>query len=375
MRSGPWRWIGSSCVALACGCGPLGTVPNRPADDAAASASTGDPPASAEVGPSTGSGDAGTSVASMTASGGLCERRTVQAQRITPDMLIVLDRSLSMAPDANDTSTDRWDGAVAAINQTAAAFDGKIDFGLMTFPAFDSRQLSRASGSATVEVQCPTGALDVELGPSRAAQIAETLEGLLPGGSTPTGPTLLAALDVLRAAAKLYAGVLAPRYVLLVTDGDPNCAGPPAFDGSDPLARRQTLDAVEALTAAQIKTYVVGIQTAGTSFVDQLDEMAALGGTGETAHRSVESGADLAKTFQEIVDRAVSCSFKLEASMVDPSYVLIQTAGQPRAFQNQNGWTLGSDMKTVTLTGAACESVRSGASITVEVLCTPVVLL
>jgi hypothetical protein len=375
VRSGPWRWVGSLYVALACGCGPLGSVPDTAADDTVANASAGAASAPAEAGTSAGNADAGTGTARMIASNDLCERRTVQAQRIAPDMLIVLDRSLSMAPDANDTSTDRWDGSVAAINQMASAFEGTINFGLMTFPAFDSRQRLRTNSSATLEIQCPTGTLDVEPGPSRAVQIAEALEGLLPGGSTPTGPTLIAALDVLRAAAKLVAGMLAPRYVLLVTDGDPNCAGPPAFDGSDPLARRQALDAVEALADAQIKTYVVGFQTAGTSFADQLDEMAALGGTGETSHRSVESGADLAKTFQEVADRAVSCSFKLETAMVDPSYVLIETAGQPRPFQNQNGWTLGVDMKTVTLNGAACESVRSGASISVEVLCTPVVLL
>jgi hypothetical protein len=372
MRAGPWRWVGNLCVSMTCACGPLGSVPSTAVDDGVVSASPGDPPASAEAGSPTDIGDRGSSVPSM--SDGLCERRTVQTQRIAPDMLIVLDRSLSMAPDANATSTDRWQGSVAAINQTAAAFDGTINFGLMTFPAFDSRQRLPA-GSTNVEIQCPTGTLDVALGPSHAVQIAETLEGLVPGGSTPTGPTLVAALDVLRGAARLYAGTLVPRYVLLVTDGDPNCAGPPAFDGSDPLARRQALDAVEALTAAQIKTYVVGFQTAGTSFVDQLDEMAALGGTGEAIHRSVESGADLARTFQEIADSAVSCSFKLEASMVDPTYVLIKTAGQPRAFQNQNGWRLEVDKKTVTLTGAACDSVRSGASITVEVQCTPVVLL
>jgi hypothetical protein len=373
MRSGPWRWVGSVYVAIACGCAPVGVERGTAADAAVASAVV--PSAPAEAGAPTAIGDGGTGMASMTGPDGLCERRTVQAQRITPDMLIVLDRSLSMAPDANATSTDRWDGSVAAINQTAAAFDGKINFGLMTFPAFDSRQLQRNSTSATVEIQCPTGTLDVELGSGRAVQIAEALEVLLPGGSTPTGPTLTAALTVLRSAAKLVDGALAPRYVLLVTDGDPNCAGPPALDGSDPIARRQALDAVEALAEAQVKTYVVGFQTAGTTFVDQLDQMAALGGTGETAHRSVESGADLAKTFQEIVNRAVSCSFKLEASMVDPTYVLVKTADQPRAFQTQNGWTLGADMKTVTLTGAACESVRSGESITVEVQCTPVVLL
>jgi hypothetical protein len=370
MTSGPFRWFGGLCIAMACGCGPLGTVPSTAAEDAAVSAIP--PAALAEAGVSTGSADAGTSTP---VSSDLCERRTVQAQRITPEMLIVLDRSLSMSPDANDSSTDRWAGSVTAIKQTVIAFEGQIDFGLMTFPAFDSRQLLRNGSGSTLEVQCPTGALDVELGSGHAGQIAEALDELAPGGSTPTGPTLMAALDVLRNTAKLYAGTLAPRYVLLVTDGDPNCAGPAAFDGTDPLARRQALDAVGALNDAQIKTYVVGFQTASTSFVGQLDQMAALGGTGETTHRSVESGADLVKTFQEIVDRAVSCSFKLETAMVNPAYVLITTAGEPRGFQNQNGWTLGVDMKTVTLSGAACDSIRSGAPITVEVLCSPVILL
>lgn len=373
MRSEPWRWASSVCIAMAWGCGPLGTAPGTAADDAVVNVGAAEP-SSAPAASSADSGDAGNGAPSTTPTSDLCERRTVQAQRMTPDMLIVLDRSLSMAPDANDSATDRWGGSVAAIEQTAGAFDGVINFGLMTFPAFDSRQLPGLGSSATVEVQCPTGTLDVELGPGHGAQIADTLEQLDPGGSTPTGPTLTAALDVLRGAAKLYDGALAPRYVLLVTDGDPNCAGPPAVDGSDPLARRQALDAIEALSAAQIKTYVVGFQTAGTSFVDQLDAMAARGGTGEAAHRSVQSGADLARTFQEIADRAVSCAFKLEAPVADPSYVLIQTAGQPRAFQREDGWTLGADMRTVTLSGAACEAIRSGASITVEVLCTPVVL-
>jgi hypothetical protein len=371
MKSRPWRWVGSLYVALACACAPLGN--ERSARDAGASPNIGSP-APPEAGSPAIGGDGGPSGASTTPSSDLCERRTVQAQRIPPDMLIVLDRSLSMSPDANDTSTDRWSGSVAAINQTAAAFDGQIDFGLMTFPAFDERQRLHTSGSATLEIQCPTGTLDVDLGPGRAAQIAEALADLEPGGSTPTGPTLTAALDVMHDAAKLYAGTLAPSYVLLVTDGDPNCAGPAALDGSDPLAREQAIEAVAALNEAQIKSYVVGFQTAGTSFADQLDQMAARGGTGETSHRSVESGADLAKTFQEIVARAVSCSFELETPVADPSYVLITTAGQPRAFQSQNGWTLGADMKTVTLAGAACESVRDGSSISVEVLCTPVVL-
>lgn len=376
MRSEPRLWVGSWCVAVACGCSPVGFERGAVADAAVASVSAGDQPAPvAEAGSLPVSSDAGIGMTSVTPPSDVCERRTVQAQHITPDMLIVLDRSLSMAPEANDTSTDRWDGSVVAINQMAIAFDGKINFGLMTFPAFDSRQLQRSVSNATLEIQCPTGALDVDLGPGRSGQIAEALDALLPGGSTPTGPTLVAARDVLRGAARLYDGTLAPQYVLLVTDGDPNCAGPPDLDGRDPIARGQALDAVEALAAAQIKTYVVGFQTAGTSFVDQLDEMAALGATGETTHRSVENGADLVKTFQEIVDRAVSCSFKLEASMVDPTYVLITTAGQPRAFQTQNGWTLGVDKRTVTLSGAACESIRGGAAISVEVQCTPVVLL
>jgi hypothetical protein len=77
MRSGPWRQVASLYVALACACGPLGSVPDTAADDAAVNASEPSPPAAA--GSAAVKADGGTGTASMTASNDLCERRTVQS--------------------------------------------------------------------------------------------------------------------------------------------------------------------------------------------------------------------------------------------------------------------------------------------------------
>jgi len=125
-----------------------------------------------------------------------------------------------------------------------------------------------------------------------------------------------------------------------------------------------------------VRTYVVGYQTAATGFAQQLDMMAAAGGTGERAHRSVDSGDDLVSAFEEIASRAVSCSYKLEKPVADASYVLVTVQGKTRAIgKTGDGWALGPDMQTITLTGSACDAVQAGADFTVEVVCAPVTVI
>ena len=99
--------------------------------------------------------------------------------------------------------------------------------------------------------------------------------------------------------------------------------------------------------------------------------MAAAGGTGETKHRSVNSGADLTATFAQIAAGVVSCSYTLDKPVKDASYVLVTVDGKQRALNHPaDGWTLSPDMQTVTLTGAACDAVKGGAVFAVEVKCT-----
>lgn len=54
--------------------------------------------------------------------------------------------------------------------------------------------------------------------------------------------------------------------------------------------------------------------------------------------------------------------------------VLVTVGGRQRNFnQSNDGWTLGADNQTVTLTGAACDDVRNGMLFMVTVTCDQVV--
>lgn len=295
----------------------------------------------------------------------VCETFKVASRRVIPDMLIVLDRSGSMKPDGNERNTDRWAGSVDAIIDVTGSLDEKVNFGLMTFPAFVE---NNGDGD---DDECAAGTVNVPIGKDTGAAIATALNGIDADGRTPTSASLQAALKVLGEPPP--ADTAAPkRYVLLVTDGDPNCSGA-SGRGPDLPARMQTIEAITALDKADVKTFVVGYQTLGTEFEQQLDMMAAAGGTGEMKHRSVESGMDLANVFEQIAGEVASCSFELTEPVEDARYVRVRVGDEPRALGNTaNGWTLATNQKTIEIVGAACADVKAGATLTVQVECSEI---
>jgi von Willebrand factor type A domain len=314
------------------------------------------------------------SVSAPSGEGVGCEAHVVMGTRATPDMLIVLDRSGSMNPDNNDDMTDRWGGSRMALIDVTANFGDKVRFGLMTFPGARS-----SNNNNNDDAQCAPGMLDVPIGLNAGPAIASTLQMMNADGRTPTAAALQAALPIIGGVAPAPDQTVPPKYVLLVTDGDPNCGdgggGGRGGGGRDNAARMQTIAAIEALAAAGVKTYVVGYQTAGSDFVDQLDRMAAAGATGETMHRSVASGADLNATFSEIASNVISCSYQLGMPVNDPSKVLVRVSGRGRNINDAaDGFRIEQDKRTITLTGKACEEVRQGAAFAVQVTCEAVPL-
>jgi hypothetical protein len=368
----------------ACSADPDGTASGVLPFDAGTGASMGAAGAGGATGAAMAGGGgpgSGMSMAGGTAGAGAmvpietgCQAHVVNPSRATPDMLIVLDRSGSMNPDSNDTGTDRWGGSRMALIEVTDSFDDKIRFGLMTFPGVRPR----SDDDDDNENECAPGGLDVPVNFNTGPMIASTLQMMEADGRTPTAAALQAALPVISTAVSPDQTV-PPRYVLLVTDGDPNCgegsAGGRGGGGRDDAARMQTIRAIEALTAAGVKTYVVGYQTAGSDFVDQLDRMAAAGGTGDTTHRSVASGADLNMTLSTIAANVISCAYQLPMPASDTRNVLVRVGGRGRNLDNAaDGFRIEKDKRTITLLGKACEEVQAGAIFAVEVTCEPVPL-
>ena len=259
-----------------------------------------------------------------------------------------------------------------AIVGVTAELDDKIRFGLMTFPAFTP---GGGDNDDDDDNECAPGTVNVPVGPGKGGDIAAALNMMDADGRTPTAASLQEALKVYGSTATADA-VAARRYVLLVTDGDPNCSGGQGGrggGGADQLARMQSIEAINALRMADVKTYVVGYQTAGTEFAQQLDMMAAAGGTGETMHRSVDNSQMLTEALQQLAGEVASCSYALTTPVDDAKYVRVTVADKTRAFENAaDGWTLAPDRKTIELTGAACDEVRAGAPFAVQIECSEV---
>jgi len=160
-----------------------------------------------------------------------------------------------------------------------------------------------------------------------------------------------------------------PKYVLLLTDGDPNCTDGAFGQSPDRAAQQATIDAIADLASDGVLTYVVGFQTGSTSFASVLDEMAQNGGTGDDKHRSVNSGDELLDEFRRIAGSAVSCSFVL-GQQVDKTRVEVHVNGALAPYGT--GWNIRPDGKTIDLLGETCDALQSGALVEAEVFCSHV---
>lgn len=299
-----------------------------------------------------------------------CERLDVAAEAGTANVLIVLDRSNSMyeAIPFGPVEVDRWNPAVMAINAATAALDDRVSFGLMLF-----------AGDAT----CGAGTVVVPVGPSNATAIASALSGApetIVQGGTPIAASL-------RAARAELATLEGDSYVLLVTDGAPNCAsGHNGFTcrctgGSCLINPLNCLDdanavaAVQELAAAGIGTYVIGYDTG--EWVEVLDRMATAGDTGRSTHFPVGDEASLESALRAVAGSVVSCTYELAMPPGDIHYVRVTIDGvdvpHESAADDGNGWVLEGD-RTITVIGSTCDTLKDGEAhhIGVVVECEPV---
>jgi hypothetical protein len=286
-------------------------------------------------------------------SGGVCQQLTIEGGRITPDMLIVLDRSSSM----QGQGVDRWTPSVRGLKAITAELDDAIRFGLMAFPG---------RGTTTIlggGMSCAAGTLEVPIGPQAAPAIATSLDGLTLIQSTPTATTLEAAHTVLGSGAPVLDGTAPAKYVILVTDGAPNCSDPSGRGGgggTDAAAVTASVAAIASMQKDGIKTYVLGYDTqADPALKAALDMMAAAGGTGDTEHRAIENEASLVEEFRRITGSIASCELALNMAPSDPNFVLVEIDGQKLSLNAPDGFSLSADRKRLTVLGGACQKLQA----------------
>ena len=193
---------------------------------------------------------------------------------------------------------------------------------------------------------------------------------MLTGSWTPTAVSL----DAARTALATLPG---RNYVLLITDGAPNCNS--ALDGSrcrcgsDTMSCStnprlcidddRTVAAVAALQSAGIETFVVGYDT--SAWADVLDRMAAAGGTDYTTHIPVGDEASLESALDAIAGSVVSCNVELSAPPDVLQYVHVTLDGtdvpNETVATGTSSWALVGD-RQIELRGSACATLRDGAA-------------
>jgi hypothetical protein len=269
-----------------------------------------------------------------------CDGEQFEPMPVTPNMLIVLDRSGSMDTDVPGTGGDsRMTVAQEAIQQLVTDFDGQIRFGLWMYPT------DPPGGDG-----CNTSAApEVGIGDNQGSMIINDLPTDDEGdGNTPLSDTLD---DVLT-----YNGLMdptRPNYVVSVQDGAPNCPGGDA-------TRTAVVNKTQTLFDNGTRTFVIGFGDGlGTADVATLNQMANAGGTarmvaGEDDYYAAESPAELDTAFQTIGGQVLSCSFQLDA----------EEEAIVRAFfdgTEQTGFTFDPESGTITFTDpAVCDELQGG---------------
>jgi hypothetical protein len=211
-----------------------------------------------------------------------------------------------------------------------------------------------------------------------------------PGGQTPT----YAALSNLRPELE---GLDGDTYLVLLTDGAPNCSSDDATCDADgclpniegyaygqtscspdfnccdpantgPAAAENCVDSdrtaaeLSRLAAHHIPTYVVGMPGA-EPYVSVLNQFAEAGGTarkGSVEYYAVTDEDDLQAAIYAIgTGVAIRCSIELDAPPDDPSQVNVYFDGELVPADPDDGWSW-QDATTIQVDGAACDRLKSG---------------
>ncbi len=310
-----------------------------------------------------------------------CQNQPFSVLAPPPDLLIVLDRSGSMLMDAAGTNcqgmggqggggrgggmrggnncgaNSKWSQVTTAINAVAAMTETKINWGIKFF---GNDMMCGVTAGATVAP-----------GPNNAAAIAAAIAAPAnqPGSSTPTAAGELSAGEYL---ASLAATDTNPKFILMATDGQPNCLA----GNSQMTDDMGAIDSVATVKAMGFPTFVIGIATTGGPGDATLSSMAMNGGyplPGTTQYYSIMNTADLVAALTAIQTVTMGmCTYPLTTpgDQADMNKVSVTVDGAAKVKDDPNGWryTDPTTKTSITFTGTTCDQLMAGTLKNVQVL-------
>jgi hypothetical protein len=283
---------------------------------------------------------------------GGCGMAAFQPTRTTGEIVLVLDRSNSMR-DSTTTGT-KWSDLTGSIDSVLTR-RGEVAWGLTLFPASDAQA-------------CVTGPLSIAPAVGTAGAISSGIRAATPTGSgTPTrGAVLQAGREI------LGSGRPTRKYLLLATDGEPNCTP----GEGDPAAAdvAGTTSAIRSLAEQGLTTFVLGVAVHGAS-ADALTSMAGAGGHARqaaTAYYTASDAPALEGALDEVARQVALCTFELTPPPPAGTTLTLSIGG--RAFARNpghvgDGWDVTGAGKAIELYGAACDAIQAGGAVTLGYGC------
>lgn len=344
---------------------------------------------------------------------------------LKPNVMLTVDRSGSMgakldAACQGAACATRMGDLKQAVATFTALADARLRLGLTSFPRDPTTQTGAEASclaANTVAVSLPPPARTDDLQADQAnrttaMQVNAAVQALNPAGGTPTGATLA----FLGAQPGLTANDFRNDFVLLLTDGLPNCNAENPNDfvqnaavcrcqtgGGDcsglDVRRRGCLDAdatvqqVELLRARGIRTIVVGFgaDTHQADAREVLERLAKAGGVARTCTSDAQCGAgdscvnrecgrwsfqagnraELEQVLATVLEgiKPVTCLRDLPQKPVVPGAVSLLVDGRVVA-RGPTTWELVSNDRQVQLAPGFCEA-NHGATLQLRVAGSP----
>jgi hypothetical protein len=329
---------------------------------------------------------------------GPCGSQNIPAIGDAPNLSFIIDHSGSMGEELAGSGLSKYENARIALSHVLGAIGHRVNYGATIFPGLAGVTGCEA-GDDLMPVAAgdpPSYARDGKTGP-RLKDLLGRLSIANVDGGTPAAATLAKSLETLSA-------LEGKTYVILITDGAPNCnaelscnasACGPNIEGvavggldcstavncctptdQNPLANWScvdedaTLQAVQALTDAGISTFVVGMP-GSEPYENLLDAMADVGGTaraGTPKYYSVADTTALEQALQGIAASvAISCDIPLDYEPPELDFVNVYFDGKVVAYDAEAGWEWTNDGH-VAIRGAACEQLSAGDVLEVQIL-------
>jgi len=331
-----------------------------------------------------------------------CGEENFQLDAVPPNVMLVLDRSGSMADnvwdgDARPGTPDvtRWNSLYNVVDSVTSSFNADINFGAQYFPSASAQdQLGTLACLVNNSPEVAVDAMNAEavLASLEPADTADLM------GATPATAGVQSALSHLQG---LDDGV--DRFIILVTDGAANC-GEASDETNCPGLGCELMenydDGLPTLVASAfddegIPTYVVGIDvdpTAGLvgvgddgqveadTFV-RLNDVAVAGGRaldGDEKFFNAQNEIELQSALDEIAGQVFSCTLPLANEPLAPDFVVVEVGGmvwdQVSDCGTEDGWVYTNPkgpFDAIELCGEACSALGQQGNLDVTYGCPP----